>query len=115
MIRSDDYCELPHTVPQFRKEENVEGHMMELVLDRTRHLVEQAVAFYKRMPKAIALAEFSSSQGRFVKGDQYVYVLDSTGVMIAHPINESFVGQDFYYIKDCDEQLYQRNRRYRQC
>ena len=54
------------------------------------------------MPKAIALAEFSSPQGRFVKGDQYVYVLDSTGVMIAHPVNESFVGQDFYYVTDFD-------------
>jgi hypothetical protein len=75
---------------------------MELVLDKVRHFVEEAVAFYKRMPKAIALAEFSSPQGRFVKGDQYVYVLDSTGVMIAHPVNENFVGQDFYYVTDFD-------------
>ena len=80
----------------------MEGLIMELVLDKARHFVEEAVAFYKRMPKAIALAEFSSPQGRFVKGDQYVYVLDSTGVMIAHPVNESFVGQDFYYVTDFD-------------
>ncbi len=80
----------------------MEGLIMELVLDKARHFVEEAVAFYQRMPKAIALAEFSSPQGRFIKGDQYVYVLDSTGVMIAHPVNESFVGQDFYYVTDID-------------
>ena len=80
----------------------MEGLIMELVLDKVRHFVEEAVAFYKRMPKAIALAEFSSPQGRFIKGEQYVYVLDSTGVMIAHPVNESFVGQDFYYVTDFD-------------
>ncbi|ABK16944.1 cache domain-containing protein [Syntrophobacter fumaroxidans] len=72
------------------------------LLDRARRLVEEGVAFYKRMPKAIALAEFSSQRGRFVKSDQYIYVLDSTGVMVAHPINETFVGQDFYYVTDCD-------------
>ena len=80
----------------------MEGLIMELVLDKARHVVEEAVAFYQRMPKAIALAEFSSPRGRFAKGDQYVYVLDSTGVMIAHPVNESFVGQDFYYVTDVD-------------
>jgi cytochrome c len=80
----------------------MEGLIMELVLDKARHVVEEAVAFYQRMPKAIALAEFSSPQGRFVRGDQYVYVLDSTGVMIAHPVNHSFVGQDFYYVTDFD-------------
>ena len=80
----------------------MEGFIMELVLDKARHFVEEAVAFFRRMPKAIALAEFSSPQGRFAKGDQYVYVLDSTGVMIAHPVNEDFVGQDFYYVTDFD-------------
>ncbi|MHC1725345.1 MAG: cache domain-containing protein [Syntrophobacteraceae bacterium] len=80
----------------------MEGLIMELVLDRARQFVEKAVAFFKRVPKAIALAELSSPQGRFVKGDQYVYALDSTGVMIAHPVNESFVGQDFYFVTDCD-------------
>ena len=80
----------------------MKGPIMELGSDKAKNLVEQAVAFYKRMPKAIALAEFSSPQGRFVKGGQYVYVLDSTGVMIAHPLNESLVGQDFYYVTDCE-------------
>ena len=80
----------------------MEGFIMKRVLDETRGLVQEAVAFYRRTPKAIALAEFSNPQGRFVKGDQYAYVLDSTGVMIAHPINESFVGQDFYYVTDFD-------------
>jgi cytochrome c len=80
----------------------MEGLIMDLLLNKPRCLVEEAVAFYKRVPKAIALAEFSSSQGRFFRGDQYVFVLDSTGVMVAHPINESFVGQDFYYVTDFD-------------
>lgn len=80
----------------------MEGLIMELVLDKARHMVEEAVAFFQRVPRAIALAEFASPRGRFSQGDHYVYVLDSTGVMIAHPLNESLVGQDFYYVTDLD-------------
>jgi len=80
----------------------MESSITEQALKRARRLVEEAVAFYRRMPKTIALAEFSTPQGRFVRSDQYVYVLDSTGVMIAHPLNESLVGEDFYYATDFD-------------
>jgi len=71
---------------------------MEPVPDKARHFVEEAVAFYKSVPKAFALAEFSSPQGFFFRGEQYVFVLDSTGVMLAHGANESY----FYYIADWD-------------
>lgn len=80
----------------------MERPLTDPVQDEARQLVEEGVSYYVRTPKAIAIAEFSSPRGRFVKGGRYIYVLDSTGVMVAHPINESFVGQDFYYVRDCE-------------
>ncbi len=87
----------------------MESSVTEQALKRARRLVEEAAAFYRRMPKIVALAEFSTPQGRFVRGDQYVYVLDSTGVMIAHPLNESLIGEDFYYATDFDGKSYVKN------
>ena len=62
--------------------------------------VDRAIQFYKASGKEIALAEFSNPQGRFVKGELYLFVLDSTGVMLAHGINRKYVGKDFYRIMD---------------
>lgn len=77
-------------------------HEFELVLDDAKRLVEKAIAFYKANDKGTALAEFSDPQGRFAKGEQYVFVLDSTGVMVAHGVNEKYVGKDFYRTMDSD-------------
>jgi hypothetical protein len=80
----------------------MEEHLVEPVLDDAKRFAEEAIAFYKLNDKAIALAEFSNPQGRFVKGEQYVFVLDSTGVMLAHGMNKKYVGKDFYRITDFD-------------
>jgi len=78
----------------------MEGYLIELVLDEPKRRVDQAIAFYKATGKEIALAEFSNPQGRFGTGEHYVYVLDTSGMMLAHPVNEDFVGKDFYRVQD---------------
>jgi cytochrome c len=78
----------------------MEGHFMQLVLKDAKSWVDQAKAFYLSTGKEIALAEFSNPRGRFASGEQYVYVLGTTGMMLAHPVNEDFVGKDFYRIQD---------------
>ena len=62
--------------------------------------VDNAVLFYKAVGRDIALAEFSSPNGQFNKDQMYVFVLDSTGVMLAHGVNERYAGKDFYRIMD---------------
>jgi cytochrome c len=64
--------------------------------------VEQAVAFYKVSGKRIALAAFTDLAGMFVKGEMYIYVLNPHGTMLAHGVNEKFVGEEFIDLKDID-------------
>jgi len=78
----------------------MDGYVIELALDEARCWVDEAIAFYRATGKEIALVEFSNPQGRFVKGEQYLYVLDINGTMLAHPVNEKYVGKDFYRVQD---------------
>jgi hypothetical protein len=64
--------------------------------------VEKAIAFYKASGKDIALAEFMNPRGQFIKDQQYVFVLDLDGIMLAHGINEKFAGKNFIGLKDSD-------------
>jgi len=70
--------------------------------DEAKAWVDKAVAFYKNSGKRIALAAFTDPAGMFVEGEMYIYVLNPKGTMLAHGINEKFVGQDFIDLKDSD-------------
>ena len=65
-------------------------------------LVDKAVAFYKASGKRIALAEFTNPKGQFVQDELYIYVLNLKGTMLAHGVNEKFVGEEFIDLKDSD-------------
>jgi cytochrome c len=64
--------------------------------------VRKAVTFYKGGGKDIALAEFSNPIGTFVKDQQYVFVLDLDGIMLAHGMNEKYAGMNFIDLKDSE-------------
>ena len=64
--------------------------------------VAKAKAFYAATGKEIALAEFTNPRGQFVRGEQYIFVLDLNGIMLAHGMNHFFVGKDFSGVKDTD-------------
>lgn len=64
--------------------------------------VENAVAFLKVSGKRIALAEYTNPNGQFVKDEMYIYALNPRGTMLAHGVNENFVGEEFVDIKDYD-------------
>lgn len=74
----------------------------ELIADDAARMVEKAVAFYKANDPSVALAEFSNPNGRFVIEEQYVFVLDTTGRMLAHGVYRDYVGKDFYRTVDSD-------------
>ena len=73
-----------------------------IFLDEGKRWVERAIAFYEVSGKNVALAEFADPRGPFVQGGHYVYVLDSNGTMLAHPIDAKYMGQDFYDVRDAD-------------
>ena len=62
--------------------------------------VKNAVAFYKSSGKRIALAAFTDPYGMFVQAELYIYVLNPKGTMLAHGINEKFVGEEFIELMD---------------
>ena len=64
--------------------------------------VERAVVFYKASGKRIALAEYTNPNGQFVQDEMYIYALNPRGTMLAHGVNEKFVGEEFIDIKDYD-------------
>ena len=64
--------------------------------------VEKAKSFLKHSGKRIALAEFSDSKGPFVEDELYIFVLSDKGIMLAHGVNEKFVGEEFIDLKDSD-------------
>jgi cytochrome c len=74
--------------------------MYETSQDQAKRWVEDAIAHVKAVGKRIALAEFSNPQGRFVRDQLYIYVLSPTGTMLAHGVNERFVGEDFTEVRD---------------
>jgi len=65
-----------------------------------RGWVDEAKTFYVISGKRIALAEFTNPCGRFSEGAFYVFVLNCKGIMLAHGVNERFVGEDFIDLKD---------------
>ena len=68
--------------------------------EQARGWVDEAKTFYRRVGKRIALAEFTNPNGMFSEGQLYIFVLSLKGIMLAHGVNERFVGEDFIDIKD---------------
>ena len=73
-----------------------------MTCESARGWVDEAKTFYLRVGKRIALAEFTKSSGMFPEGELYIFVLNFRGIMLAHGVNERFVGEDFIDIKDFD-------------
>lgn len=64
--------------------------------------VDRAISFYRSAGREIALAEYMNPRGQFVEDEMYIFVLDSAGIMLAHGVNEKFVGKDFINLKDSE-------------
>jgi cytochrome c len=82
--------------------------MQERPEDYAKYWVEQAISFYKAVGKDVALAEFSNPNGMFVQGEMYIFVLSTSGKMLAHGVNERFAGIDFIDVKDSDGKPFNR-------
>lgn len=67
---------------------------------KAKEWVDKAIDFYRKVGRSIALAEFSNFRGPFVKDDLYIFVLSLQGIILAHGINERYVGEDFSNVQD---------------
>ena len=74
--------------------------MLEKSQQEAKNWVSKAIAFYKDSGKEIALAEFTNPKGPFVQDEMYIFVLDPKGIMIAHGVNEKYIGKNFIDLKD---------------
>jgi len=72
------------------------------IRDDAKDWVINAVSFYRASGKRIALAEFTNPNGMFVQDEMYIYALNPKGTMLAHGVNERFVGEDFSELMDSD-------------
>ncbi len=70
--------------------------------EEAKEWVKKAIAFYKKAGKAVALAEFTNPKGPFIEGDMYIFALNLKGTMLAHGVNEKYIGLDFCDVKDSD-------------
>jgi cytochrome c len=69
-------------------------------VEDAKHWVERAVGFYSASGKRIALTEYTNPNGQFVQDEMYIFVLNPKGTMLAHGVNEKFVGEEFIDIED---------------
>lgn len=56
--------------------------------------VQEAKAFADHAGKEAALLEFNRDNGKFSRGDLYIYAYDYNGTLLAHPYRKAEVGKD---------------------
>ena len=78
--------------------------------EEAKSMVVKAIAFYKAQGKEKTFAEISDPNGRFKKGDLYVFVYDMKGAGIARPVSKGLIGINMIDFKDPDGKLYVKER-----
>ena len=78
--------------------------------EAAKSMVEKAIAYYKAEGKEKAFSEISNPDGRFMKGDLYVFVYDLNGVAIARPVQKGLIGNNITDAKDGAGRLYVKER-----
>ena len=76
--------------------------------EEAKKMVEQAVAYLKANGKGKALQEFNRADGKFVKGELYVFAYDMNGVMVAQPMNPQSVGKNLLNEPDSKGKLFRK-------
>jgi cytochrome c len=71
-------------------------------------MVEKATAFFVANGKDKLLAEVNVKDGRFQRGELYVYVTDLAYTILAHPVNPKLIGQYIVDVPDVDGKLYRK-------
>jgi cytochrome c len=65
-----------------------------------KEFVENAIKFYLANGEEKAFAEFNKTDGKFVKGELYLFVYDFKGKCVSHGANNALIGKDLIDLKD---------------
>lgn len=68
----------------------------------TQVLVEKAVEFFKKNPKEVSFAKFSSKDTDFYRGDLFIFVYDTKGTRLVNGIHKNQIWKNF--IKTTDQE-----------
>jgi signal transduction histidine kinase len=69
-------------------------HSWALSKEEVVAFVDEAAAFYQAEGREVAFAEFQNPDGRFHRGELYVFVSDLTGKVLAHGTIPKLVGKN---------------------
>ena len=73
-------------------------------------MVEKGAAVVKAKGKEEIIKRIAAKDPEFVSGSLYLYVRDSkSGVVLAHPINQTIVGKDLTDVPDTNGKTYRRD------
>lgn len=71
-------------------------------------LVKKAAEYMSVYGKENCMNELKKKNGRFCKGELFVFAYDTTGVMIAHPKNHKLIGVNLIDVPDVEGKMYRR-------
>lgn len=77
--------------------------------DEAIALVQDAAKFLKAEGREKALQECGKAEGKWVKGEMYVFAYDFQGVIVAHPKNTKLVGKNMLDVPDVDGKLFRKD------
>ena len=76
--------------------------------EEAKALLNEAVAFYQTNGKDETFAEINNPNGKFVRGELYIFVYDSDGIIAAHGADSSRIGTDTINEPDENGKFYSR-------
>ena len=76
--------------------------------EEAKKMVEQAAEYITANGEEAAIKELNKPDGKFVKGELYVFAYDMTAVMKAHPVNPKLIGQNLYDNTDSKGKLFRK-------
>ncbi len=65
-----------------------------------RSFVEEAIVFARERGREAALAEFNDRNGRFVRGNRYIFAYDYQGTTLALPFQPQLLGTSLSHLQD---------------
>src|SRR5690242_18518637 len=68
--------------------------------DEAKAMAEKAAAQLATEGKEKAYVVFDNPSGPYVDRDLYVFVIDATGTVVAHPVNKALIGKSIINLKD---------------
>lgn len=71
-------------------------------------LVNEGIAYIEKVGQENAFKAFSNREGDFVEDAYYLFVVDFTGLTLAHGGNNNLIGKSMYDLKDADSNYFIR-------